>query len=107
MKNIAAAALALLLQPGFAQETRYELRPHEDIKWGALNAARGAASPRAGDLWGDRAAQGATGFLVRFDKGFSSPPHIHNITYRGLVLDGRVHNDDPGAASMWLGPMSF
>lgn len=102
-----ATALNLMPAPSLAQDTQYELVEYENIKWGALNAARGDASPRAGDLWGDRSANTATGFLVRFDKGFSSPPHIHNITYRGLVLTGEVHNDDPGAAKTWLSPLSF
>lgn len=108
-KTIAALAVAMALFPtsGMAQTTQYELVEYEEIEWGALNSARGDASPRAEDLWGDRTADTATGFLVRFDEGFSSPPHIHNITYRGLVLDGRVHNDDPEAARMWLSPMSF
>ncbi|MAN13276.1 MAG: hypothetical protein CL945_00905 [Dinoroseobacter sp.] len=108
-KTIAALAVAMALIPtsGMAQTTQYELVEYEEIEWGALNSARGDASPRAGDLWGDRTGDTATGFLVRFDEGFSSPPHIHNVTYRGLVLDGRVHNDDPEAARMWLSPMSF
>lgn len=80
----------------------------EGVDWGHLNPARGDASPRAGALWGDRTSGGGpSGFLVRFDEGFSSPPHIHNVTYRGVVIRGLIHNDDPGAASMWLPPGSF
>ena len=45
--------------------------------------------------------------LVKFQKGFSSPPHIHNITYRGIVIDGLMHNDDPSAEKMWLPSGSF
>lgn len=110
MKTITVAAAivsALVPATGWAQDAQYELVDYEDIKWGALNPARGDASPRAGDLWGDRTADSASGFIVRFDEGFSSPPHIHNITYRGLVIDGAVHNDDPDAAQMWLSPLSF
>ncbi|MEO1279451.1 MAG: DUF4437 domain-containing protein, partial [Planctomycetota bacterium] len=59
-----------------------------EANWGALNPARGDAGPRAADLWGDRTLAGATGFLVKFAEGFSSPPHIHNVTYRGLVIEG-------------------
>lgn len=40
-------------------------------------------------------------------KGFESPPHIHNITYRGVVIEGVMHNDDPTAAKMWMPPGSF
>tara|TARA_R110001606_G_scaffold235945_3_gene383876 strand:+ start:3687 stop:4565 length:879 start_codon:yes stop_codon:yes gene_type:complete len=79
----------------------------DDVQWGPLNAARGDASPRAGNLWGDRTTPGASGFLVKFDEGFASPPHIHNVTYRGLVIEGLVHNDDPAAANMWLPAGSF
>ena len=79
----------------------------EDVDWTPLNPARGDRSPQAANLWGDRAETGATGFLVKFVDGFSSPPHIHNVTYRGVVLGGEVHNDDPGAATMWMPQGSF
>lgn len=72
-----------------------------------LNPARGDASPQAANLWGDRTTPGAAGFIVRFADGFASPPHIHNISYRAVVLDGAVHNDDPDAASLWMEPGSF
>lgn len=78
-----------------------------DLDWQALNPARGAASPRAGTLWGDRGGAAATGFLARFSEGFSSPAHIHNVTYRAVVIEGEIHNDDPGAAAQWMGPGSF
>ena len=77
------------------------------LEWTPLNPARGAASPQAATLWGDRTAAGPSGFLVRFADGFASPPHIHNVSYRAVVLEGRVHNDDPGAAAMWMVPGSF
>ena len=79
----------------------------EDVDWTPLNPARGDKSPQAANLWGDRAQDGATGFLVKFVDGFSSPPHIHNVTYRGVVLAGEVHNDDPDAATMWMPAGSF
>ena len=74
----------------------------DDIEWGLLNPLRGEASPRAADLWGDLTKDMATGMSVKFNKGFSSPPHIHNITYRGVVIEGLMHNDDPSAEKMWL-----
>jgi len=83
------------------------VRPVSDVEWTALNPARGAASPRAATLWGERDSPGASGFLVAFADGFSSPPHIHNVTYRAVVISGAVHNDDPGAAPMWMAPGSF
>ncbi|WP_095497303.1 DUF4437 domain-containing protein [Paraferrimonas haliotis] len=78
-----------------------------DIEWGLLNPLRGDASPRAANLWGDRSKDVATGMLVKFNKGFSSPPHIHNISYRGVVIKGLMHNDDPSAEKMWLSTGSF
>ncbi len=78
-----------------------------ELEWTALNPARGDASPQAATVWGDRTASGPSGFLVRFADGFSSPPHVHNVSYRAVVLEGEVHNDDPGAEPMWMVPGSF
>lgn len=78
-----------------------------EIEWTPLNPARGDQSPQAGTLWGNRSKEVATGFLVKFKEGFSSPPHIHNVTYRGVVMEGLIHNDDPDAAKMWMPAGSF
>lgn len=78
-----------------------------DVDWQMLNPARGDKSPKAGTLWGDRKGEVPTGFLVEFVDGFSSPPHIHNVTYRGVVISGLVHNDDPTAEKMWMPQGSF
>ncbi|MDE3741285.1 DUF4437 domain-containing protein [Maribacter polysaccharolyticus] len=78
-----------------------------EVKWEKLNPAGGDQSPLAGTIWGDRNGIEATGFLVRFADGFSSPPHIHNITYRAVVISGAIHNDDPQAEKMWMKPGSF
>ncbi|WP_299486319.1 DUF4437 domain-containing protein [Acaryochloris sp. IP29b_bin.137] len=78
-----------------------------DVQWGPLNPARGDKSPKAGQLWGDRTGSGPSGFLVEFVDGFSSPPHIHNVTYKGMVIQGLLHNDDPDAHKMWLPAGSF
>lgn len=78
-----------------------------DIVWEKLNPARGDQSPQAGTIWGDRNAEVPTGFLAKFVDGFSSPPHIHNATYRAVVIKGNIHNDDPAAANMWMKPGSF
>jgi quercetin dioxygenase-like cupin family protein len=72
-----------------------------------LNPARGDQSPQAGTIWGDRKGTKATRFLAKFVDGFSSPPHIHNVTYRAVVIKGLVHNDDPKAENMWMKPGSF
>ncbi|MEM1367905.1 MAG: DUF4437 domain-containing protein [Cyanobacteria bacterium P01_H01_bin.15] len=78
-----------------------------DVEWGALNPARGDQSPKAATLWGDRTASGPSGFLVQFVEDFSSPPHIHNVSYRGVVISGLIHNDDPNAENLWLPQSSF
>lgn len=76
--------------------------PFEEIEWGKLNPLRGEMSPKAGMLWGDIKKNNESGFIVEFKDGFSSPSHIHNLTYKGIVISGEVHNDDPTAAKMWL-----
>ena len=78
-----------------------------EIKWEKLNPARGEQSPQAGTIWGDRNGNAATGFLAKFANGFSSPPHIHNVTYRAVVISGSIHNDDANAEKMWMKPGSF
>jgi len=80
---------------------------NSEIVWEKLNPARGDKSPQAGTIWGDRKGEVATGFLAKFVDGFSSPPHIHNVTYRAVVIKGLVHNDDPKAENMWMSPGSF
>ena len=88
-------------------ERSVEIVMVSDVKWEKLNPARGDKSPQAGTLWGDRKGTVPTGCLVKFVEGFSSPPHIHNVTYRGVVIDGLIHNDDPDAAHMWMPKGSF
>jgi len=78
-----------------------------DIEWQPLNPKRGDKSPQAGMLWGDIKTSGASGFLVSFKEGFSSPPHIHNVSYRGVVIEGKIHNDDADAAKMWMPAGAF
>ena len=123
MKNIRtfiALALAMFVTVwGITQavsqgiETNPEVKPTAEIllmsevPWSPLNPARGDQSPQAGTLWGDRTGSGASGFLVKFVDGFSSPPHIHNVTYRGVVIGGTIHNNDPNAEKMWLPKGSY
>ena len=78
-----------------------------EVNWEPLNPARGDKSPKAGTLWGDRKSAVPTGFLAKFKDGFSSPPHIHNTSYRAVVISGLIHNDDPAAAHMWMPVGSF
>ncbi|MBF4985263.1 DUF4437 domain-containing protein [Nonlabens mediterrranea] len=88
-------------------KTVNEVVTAENIEWGWLNPLRGDKSPAAGKLWGDRTKNEPAGFLVKFKKGFSSPPHIHNITYRGVVIQGLLHNDDENAEKQWLPAGSY
>ncbi|MEM9569892.1 MAG: DUF4437 domain-containing protein [Pseudomonadota bacterium] len=79
----------------------------DQVEYQPLNPARGDASPQAGMLWGDIRGDVPSGVLLKFAEGFSSPPHIHNITYRAIVISGEIHNDDPDAANMWMGSGTF
>lgn len=106
-KTILALVATLLSTHAFASGPTSEVVAAEEANWGFLNPLRGKLSPGAADLWGDRGKDRATGMLVRFDKGFASPPHIHNITYRGVVIAGLMHNDDPDAAKTWMPIGSF
>ncbi|MEO0836635.1 MAG: DUF4437 domain-containing protein [Cyanobacteria bacterium J06642_3] len=117
MKNIKTfsilALTILIITLGSAQVLSHSLRSTSkvllasELLWSPLNPARGDASPQAATIWGDRNGTEATGYLVKFKQGFSSPPHIHNVTYRGVVIDGLVHNDDPKAKNMWMPKGSF
>lgn len=91
----------------YPAESTNKVKLSSEIKWEKLNPARGDKSPQAGTVWGDRNGTVATGFLAKFVDGFSSPPHIHNVTYRAMVIKGLVHNDDPNAAEMWMPAGSF
>lgn len=95
-----------LTQESIVEPTN-ELVLQSEIKWAPLNPARGDKGPKAANLWGDRTSSGPSGFLVQFLEGFSSPPHIHNVSYRGLVINGLLHNDDPNADKMWLPAGSY
>lgn len=86
----------------------YRILPVSKVNWEKLNPARGDKSPQAGTLWGDRKGKDIpTAFLAKFVDGFSSPAHIHNVSYRAIVISGLVHNDDKNAASMWMPTGSY
>ena len=110
MNRFPFPALALLVffaceEP--ASEVDVQIHPISEVECQQLNPARGDKSPRAGTLWGDRSASGPTGFLLYPVDGFESPPHIHNVSYRGVVIRGLIHNDDPDAEKMWMPSGSF
>ncbi|APZ91915.1 DUF4437 domain-containing protein [Fuerstiella marisgermanici] len=115
MKNVlilvvASAAVFVLGNTACAQtvvKQDHTVLLSSDLKWTPLNPARGADGPQAANLWGDRTGRGPSGFLVKFVDGFSSPPHIHNITYRGVVLQGRVFNGHQDNKPMWMQSLSY
>lgn len=78
-----------------------------EVEWTHLNPKRGDLAPKAGTLWGDRNGTEPTGFLLKPPSHFESPPHIHNVSYRGVVIEGVIHNDDPNADEMWMPVGSF
>lgn len=100
-------AVAFVICLGSAQAASEDIVLISDVKWQQLNPLRGDKSPKAGALWGKRTGPGPAGFLVKFVDGFSSPPHIHNVAYRGVVISGLIHNDDPKAEAMWMPKGSF
>ena len=105
--SLQAASDSIAQEPAAEPTSKVVLT--SEVKWTPLNPLRGDKSPKAGTLWGDpdRKFPVATGFLVQFADGFSSPPHIHNATYRAVVISGLIHNDDPGAEDMWMPSGSF
>ena len=96
-----------VMPPTWAVEPSPKLVLTSEVEWEQLNPARGDKSPKAGRLWGDRTGPGPAGFLLKPVDGFKSPPHIHNIAYRGVVISGLIHNDDPNADPMWMPTGSF
>ena len=103
--SLRAASDSIATNP--TAESAYKVVSVSEVNWEQLNPARGDKSPQAGTLWGDRNGTVPTGFLAKFVDGFSSPPHIHNATYRAVVISGLIHNDDPDAADMWMPSGSF
>ncbi len=93
--------------PKSAAEPTTRVILKSEVAWTYLNPARGDKAPMAGTLWGDRSGRGPTGFLLKPKDGFQSPPHIHNVSYRGVVIRGLIHNDDPKAEVMWMPAGSF
>lgn len=73
-----------------------------ELEFIPLNPDRGDKAPQAGAIYGNIRENVATGYIGKFKDGFSSPPHIHNITYRAIVMNGEMHNDDKNAPVMWM-----
>lgn len=87
--------------------TNHVVVPTSKVEWEQLNPARGDNSPKAGTLWGDRNGPGPSGFLLKPVDGFRSPPHAHTAFYRGVVIEGSIHNDAPDAADAYLPAGSY
>ena len=107
--DLAKATLLLALclpSPTLLAQGDLNTQPYS-INWTALNPARGEKSPQAANLWGDRKKSGASGFLVQFSDGFQSPDHIHNVSYRAVVISGHIHNKPPKSEKEWMSPGSF
>lgn len=104
---INVTAMSFYFSTAVAEDANQEIILISEVEWEPLNPARGDKSPKAATLWGDRKGNIPTGFLVKFVDGFSSPPHIHNVSYRGIVIDGQIHNDDPQAEKLWMPNSSF
>lgn len=111
LKKILTMALAAIITVTTGSQVfaapKKELVLASEVEWSYLNPARKDKAPMAGNLWGDRTKGGATGYLLKPKDGFQSPPHIHNVSYRAVVINGFLHNDDPDAEFMWMGQGSF
>ncbi len=92
-----------------AQKSKSHIKavPIESVKWEKLNPARGDKSPQAATLWGSRKKEVPTGFLAKFVDGFSSPEHIHNVSYKAIVIEGLIHNDQAKAPKNWMPAGSY
>lgn len=95
------------IAPDSIEEPNYTVVLLSEVDWEQLNPARGDNSPMAATLWGDRTGPGPSGFLIKFEDGFKSPPHIHTADYHGVVISGAVHNAEPDAEEVYLPPASF
>lgn len=104
---ILTMSLSLLLAQMATAEPTKEIVLAAEVNWTHLNPKRGDLAPKAGTLWGDRNGNEPTGYLLKPTDGFQSPLHIHNVSYRAVVIRGLIYNDDPDAANMWMPAGSF
>ncbi|MEQ8823205.1 MAG: DUF4437 domain-containing protein [Filomicrobium sp.] len=104
---LASAVLVHMQVAAKGSEAQAEVVLRSELEFVPLNPARGDAAPQAGVLWGDIRKDVPSGVLLKFAPGFSSPPHIHNITYRAVVISGALYNGSENAEKMWMGPGSY
>ena len=88
-------------------DATYRVLAPAEVAWEQLNPARGDKSPQAGTLWGSRTGHGPSGFLLKPVDGFRSPPHIHTMTYYGVVIRGTIHNAEPSEKDVFLPAGSY
>lgn len=90
MKTVRSIALVCIVivctSSQVVAEPTKEVVLASEVKWTYLNPARKDKAPMAGTLWGDRNGDEPTGYLLKPKDGFQSPPHIHNVSYRGVVI---------------------
>ncbi|CAA6676814.1 MULTISPECIES: DUF4437 domain-containing protein [unclassified Lentimonas] len=103
----AAFAAAKIPKDSAPEDLNVEVVLASEVEWTHLNPKRGDLAPKAGTLWGDRNGTVPTGYLLKPPAQFESPPHIHNVSYRAVVIRGLFHNDDPDAAELWMPAGSF
>lgn len=107
IRNILPALAIALAANAATAEPVVEVVQRADVNFIPINPSRGDAGPKAGVLWGDIREDVPGCAPIIFADDFASPPHIHNITYGAVVIEGTVHNDDPEAEHLWMGPGSF
>jgi len=93
--------------PGQTTNSTLEVVMISEVEWKQLNPKGDVNSPKAATLWGDPNEPGPSGFLVELVDGFFSPPHIHSANYHGVVINGTIHNSEPGVEEVYLPNSSF
>lgn len=78
-----------------------------DLKWREFNYLKKDKSLLAANLWGDFKGDKSAGFLIRYPEGFISTSHTHDVSYRGIVIDGQIHSGDPKASKLWMPNSSY
>lgn len=78
-----------------------------DLKWTELRYLKKDKSLIAANLWGDFKGDKSAGFLVQYPEDFISTFHAHDVSYRGIVIDGQIHSGDPKASKLWMPNSSY
>ena len=78
-----------------------------DLKWRELNYLKKDKRLLAANLWGDFKGNKSAGFLIQYPDGFLSTSHTHDVSYRGIVIEGQIHSGDPKASKLWMPNSSY